>query len=147
MYHDEAEQLVAKGLEALTNEHEYLALTCFEQAIRMEWGATACSCLAYCRAKLKGNYAEAILLARKALDAEPGNSLHYLNLGKVLLMAGQVVEGIGMLRQGLRHGENLDIIKELERLGVRKPPIFKNLPRSHPLNRYPGIVLSRLGVR
>jgi hypothetical protein len=147
MYRDEAEQLVAKGREALANEHEYLALTCFEQAIRMDWSPVACSCLAYCRAKLKGNYRESVLLARKALDAEPENPVHYGNLGRILLLAGEVVEGISMLRQGLRHGEDLDIIIELERLGIRKPPIFKNLPRHHPLNKIPGIFLSRLGMR
>ena len=147
MYREEAEQLIAKGREALANEHEYLALTCFEQSIRMDWSPVACSSLAYCRAKLKGNYREAILLARKALDVDPENPIHYGNLGRILLLAGEVVEGIGMLRQGLRHGEDIDIVKELEKLGIRKPPIFKNLPRHHPLNKYPGLLLSRLGMR
>ena len=147
MYHDEAQQLVAKGLEALANEHEYLALTLFEQAIRMEWSPVACSCLAFCRAKVKGNFHEAILLARKALDSEPNNPIHYCNLGKILVMAGEMVEGIGLLRQGLRYGENVDIIQELERLGIRKPPIFKKLSRKHPLNKYPGYLLSRLWIR
>jgi len=147
MYHDEAEQLIAKGKEALENDHEYLALTCFEQAIRMEWSPVACSTLAYCKAKLKGNYPEALLLARKALDAEPDNPVHHGNLGRILIMSGEVEEGIGMLRQGLRLGENIDIVKELESLGIRKPPIFKKLARSHPLNKYTGLLLARLGLR
>jgi tetratricopeptide (TPR) repeat protein len=147
MYHEEAELLVAKGREALANDHEYLALTCFEQAIRMEWSPVACSSLAYCRAKVKGNYPEALLLAQKALDADPENPVHYGNLGRILIMSGKVEEGIGMLRHGLRRGENIDIVKELERLGIRKPPIFKKLPRSHPLNKYTGLLLSRLGLR
>jgi hypothetical protein len=58
-----------------------------------------------------------------------------------------MVEGIAMLRQGLQHGEDIDILKELERLGIRKLPIFRNLPRHHPLNKYPGLLLSKLGMR
>lgn len=147
MYREEAQQLIEKGREALASEHEYLAQTCFEKAIRMEWSPVACSYLAYCRAKVKGSYREAILLARKALDADPGNPVHYGNLGRILLLAGEMVEGIAMLRQGLQHGEDIDILKELERLGIRNRPIFKNLPRHHPLNKFPGILLSRLGMR
>ena len=147
MYHEEAEQLVNKGREALANDHEYLALTCFEQAIRMEWSPEACSSLAYCRAKVKGNYLESILLARKALELEPDKAVHYGNLGRIMILSGDVDDGIRMLRQGLRHGEHIDIIRELERLGIRKPPIFRRLERGHPLNRHLGLLLSRLGLR
>jgi Flp pilus assembly protein TadD len=147
MYHEEAEQLVAKGREALANEHEYLALTCFEQAIRMEWTPVTCSSLAYCRAKVKGNYPESLVLARKALELEPDNPVHFGNLGRIMILSGEVDEGIRLLRQGLQYGEHIDIIRELERLGIRKPPIFKKLARSHPLNKHLGLLLSRLGMR
>lgn len=147
MYHEEAQQLVAKGREALANDHEYLALNCFEQAIRMEWTPVVCSCLAYCRARVKGNYRESVLLARKALDAEPANPVLYGNLGRILIMSGEVEDGISALREGMHHGEDIDIVKELERLGIRKPPLFKKLARSHPLNRYLGLFLVRLGMR
>jgi hypothetical protein len=52
-----------------------------------------------------------------------------------------------MLRQGLHYGEHINIILELERLGIRKPPIFRKLARAHPLNRNLGQLLSRLGLR
>jgi tetratricopeptide (TPR) repeat protein len=147
MPNEEAEKLLAKGQEALAHDHEYLALTCFEQAIRLEWTPLACSCLAFCRAKVKGNYPEAILLARKALDVEPNNPAHYKNLGRILLLAGDNEQGIQMLRQGLRFGERISIVQELEKLGIRKPPVFKSLPRTHPLNRYLGLFLAWLGLR
>jgi tetratricopeptide (TPR) repeat protein len=147
MYHDEAEQLVAKGREALDNNHENLALAYFEQAIRIEWKPLTCSSLAYCLAKVKGSYRESILLARKALELEPDDPAHYGNLGRILILSGAVEEGIRMLRQGLQYGGHIDIIRELERLGIRKPPIFKKLARSHPVNKYLGLQLSRLGLR
>ncbi len=147
MPNEEAQQLVAKGLEAIDNDHEYLALTCFQQAIRLEWTPLACSSLAFCMAKVKRNYSEAILLARKALDLEPENPAHYRNLGRIFLLAGDNEQGIQMLRHGLQYGEKVSIIQELERLGIRKPPIFRKLPRSHPLNKFLGLFLSWLGLR
>jgi Flp pilus assembly protein TadD len=147
MYPEETEQLLAKGREALAKDQEYLALVCFEKAIRMEWSPEACSSLAYCRAKVKGNYPESILLARKALELEPDNPVHYGNIGRILILSGEVDEGIRMLRQGLLHGEHINIVRELERLGIRKPPIFRKLARGHPLNRHLGLLLSRLGFR
>jgi hypothetical protein len=147
MYHNEAEQLLVKGRDALANDLEHLALVCFEKSIRMEWSPEACSSLAYCRARLKGNYLESIILARKALELEPDNPVHYGNLGRILILSGEVDEGIRMLRQGLHYGEHINIIKELERLGIRKPPVFRRLERGHPLNRNLGQLLSRLGLR
>jgi tetratricopeptide (TPR) repeat protein len=147
MSKEEVAKLIAKGQEALMNEHEYLAMTCFEQAIRLEWTPLACSSLAYCLAKVKGNYREAVILARKALDHEPENAVHYRNLGRILLLSGETKQGIQVLRQGMQFGEQFSIIQELENLGIRKPPIFKKLTRTHPLNKYFGLLLSWLGLR
>jgi tetratricopeptide (TPR) repeat protein len=147
MSNEEVEKLIAKGQEALMNEHEYLAMTCFEQAIRLEWTPLACSNLAYCLAKVKRNYLEAIILARKALDQEPENAVHYRNLGRILLLSGETRNGIQVLRQGMQFGEQFSIVLELEKLGIRKPPIFNKLTRTHPLNKCLGLILSRLGLR
>jgi hypothetical protein len=35
----------------------------------------------------------------------------------------------------------------LEEIGSRKPPVFSFLHRDHLLNRYAGVVFSRLGLR
>jgi len=147
MANEEAEQLLAKGLEALDNDREYLALICFQQAIRLEWTPLACSSLAFCMAKVMRNYPEAINLACKAIDREPENPVHYKHLGRIYLLAGENEEGVKMLRQGLQFGETVSIVQELERLGIRKPPIFRNLPRSHPINKYTGVFLAWLGLR
>jgi tetratricopeptide (TPR) repeat protein len=147
MPNEEAEKLVAKGQEALANEHEYLALTCFEQAIQLEWTPLACSCFAFCMAKTRRSYREAIHLARKALEQESNNPVLYKNLGRILLLAGDNEQGIQMLRQGLQFGDQISIIQELEKLGIRKPPIFKKLARSHPFNKYLGLLLAWFGLR
>jgi tetratricopeptide (TPR) repeat protein len=143
----EATELFIKGLEALDHGHFYLARTCFEQANEQERTAQHCSYLAIALAKATGGYPQAITLGREAVTLEPDNPIHYLHLGQIYLMADKRHEALEVFRQGVRLGGDEPIIRELEILGMRKPLIFKNLPRSHPFNKYLGLLLSRLGLR
>lgn len=142
-----ARQEFAKGLTALQHNHLYLALNCFEQAMLLERTPECCSYMAYCIAKARNNYDEATMLAREALAKEPTNSLHYLHLGRILLMARKRQEALEVYRNGIPYDSSGDIIIELERLGRRSPPVFSRLHRDHPLNKYSGLALSRLGLR
>ncbi|MBT0653193.1 tetratricopeptide repeat protein [Geomobilimonas luticola] len=143
----EATELYAKGLEALENGHYYLARTCFGRAYELEQSPRTSSYFGLALAKSTGGFPEAIALARDATAKDPDNPVYYLNLGQIYLLADQRREALLMFRLGLQHGADSSIVRELEELGERKPPIFRNLPRSHPLNRYLGLLLSRLGVR
>lgn len=147
MPHEDAVTLVAKGLEALANQDDQRALGCFERAIQLERTPQICSYLAYCLAKVKGDYREANLLAYEALSLDPENPLLYLNLGRVLALGGNPEQALVMLRQGLLYGMHLEILREIEAIGNRRAPVFKKLARSHPLNRLVGRVLARLGFR
>ena len=147
MSHEEAAQAVAKGLEALKRDHVYLAMVCFEQAIHLERTPLTCSCLAYCLAKVRERYPEAVALAREAISREPENPTHYLYLGRIHILAKERKEAIEAMRQGLQHNMSAEIIRELDELGARKPAIFKGLSRRNPLNRWLGILLDRLGMR
>jgi tetratricopeptide (TPR) repeat protein len=147
MSHEDPAQAVAKGLKALDRDHVYLAMVCFEQAIRQERTPLTCSCLAYCLAKVRESYPEAVALAREAISHEPENPTHYLNLGRIHILAKERKEALEVLRQGLQHEKSPEIIRELEALGARKPAIFKGLSRRNPLNRWLGILLDRLGMR
>lgn len=37
--------------------------------------------------------------------------------------------------------------RELDKLGLRKPPVIPFLSRGNPINKYLGIILSRMGLR
>jgi hypothetical protein len=87
------------------------------------------------------------MLAREALKSDSTNPLHYLHLGRIMLMARRRQEALDVLRSGIPYDHSGDIIIELERLGRRNPPVFPRLKRDHPLNKYSGIALSRLGLR
>ncbi|MDD2320766.1 MAG: tetratricopeptide repeat protein [Geobacteraceae bacterium] len=141
------EDLFTKGVNALENDHIYLALSCFEQAAYLEKSPLCCSYLGYCLAKVRAQYPDAISLCKEALATDPANSLHYLHLGRVYVMAGQRNKALAILRQGLQCEENSSLLRELTLLGERKDPLFPGLARSHPLNKYLGIALRKLGTR
>ncbi len=52
-----------------------------------------------------------------------------------------------VLRSGLEHGMHEELLREMQSIVIRKLPVFKFLPRSHFLNKYAGLILSRLGLR
>ncbi|GFE57647.1 hypothetical protein [Geobacter sp. AOG1] len=144
---EEATELYAKGLEALENGHYYLARTCFGRAYELEQSPRTSSYLGLALAKSTGGFPQAIAFGRDATSQDPENPVYYLNLGQIYLLAEQRHEALIMFRLALHHGADSSVVYELEALGERKPPLFRNLPRSHPLNRYLGLLLSRLGLR
>jgi hypothetical protein len=116
-------------------------------------------------ARERGQVREAIHLCRAAVSAEPEHPAHYLNLGRVLLLAGDKSRAIAAFWRGIsrnagpegaalaewpRSGKRREydlIMDELRRLGIRKPPPFRSLHRGHPLNKFTGKLLSRFGMR
>ena len=147
MRNSQAYEVYEKGLQALSNGHVFLALVCFEQAASLDKAPLYCSYLAFCLAKARGQYREAITLCGEALEKDPANSTHYLNFGRIYVLAGQREKALETLRAGLQHQRNDEILRELEMLGMRGQPLFPNLRRGHPLNKYCGILLKKLGYR
>lgn len=123
------------------------------------------SYLAYCMAKERGQYREAIRLCEAALKAEPHNPAHYLNLGRIFLLTRHKSKALETFRKGLsadavtgrapaaeltpetRAKHQALILAELRRLGIRRRPPFPSLPREHALNRVVGGMLTRLRLR
>jgi tetratricopeptide (TPR) repeat protein len=143
----QAEEIYEKGLQALSNKHEYLALVCFENAANLEKAPLYCSYLAFCLAKARGQYCEAIALCEEALETESSNAVHYVNLGRIYVLAGQREKALETLRQGLQYQRNDEILRELERLGMRGKLLFPFLKRGNPFNKYCGLLLKMLGYR
>ncbi|MFZ5907028.1 MAG: tetratricopeptide repeat protein [Nitrospirota bacterium] len=143
----ESERFFRKGLEALEREETVAALAWFEKALAGERSPACVSCFAFCIARQRGQYKQAVSLCQEAIHQEPDNSLHYLNLGKVYLLDKNRAEAIKAFREGMRHQSNTGIIHELEKLGLRKPPPIPFLKRENLLNKYLGIILSRLRIR
>ncbi len=147
MPNSQAEEIYEKGLQALSNGHEYLALVCFEQAASMEKKPLYCSYLAFCLAKARGQYPEATTLCMEALGKDQANPVHYANLARIYVLAGQREKALETLRQGMQYQRHDEILRELEKLGMRGQPVFPYLRRENPLNKYCGLLLKKLGYR
>ena len=141
MQGSDKEGLLKKGLEAIAQGDTLSALSYFEKAINIEKSPAVCSSYAFCIAKERGQVSNAISLCEEAIQKEPGNSLHYLNLGRIYLIDNNRIEAIKTFREGLNYEANPLIVDELNKLGPRKPPILPFLKRSNPINRYLGIIL------
>ncbi len=105
------------------------------------------SLYAYCIARERGQHKRAISLCEKAMEREPENTFHYYILGRIYLLMSDKRTAIEVFRRGLTYGQDMNIISQLKALGIRKPPPIRFLKRSHPVNKYLGIVLSRLNLR
>lgn len=147
MHSAEASALLEKGLTALKRGQSYLAMTCLERAMEIQDSPRLRSFLAYCHALNGRNIDRAVEMARSVLSDAPDNPEYCLNLGRILVLAGRKAEAITVFRQGLTDSSNIELIEQLEQLGRRRPPLFGNLPRSNPLNKYGGKVLHMMGLR
>jgi len=147
MPYSQAEEVFVKGLKAFSNGHEHLALVCFENAADLEKAPLYCSYLAFCLAKVRGQYCRAIALCGEALEKESSNPVHYVNLGRIYELSNQREKALETLRQGLQYQRKDEVRRELEKLGLRAKPVFPFLRRGNPLNKYCGILLKKLGYR
>ena len=101
--------------------------------------------LSYCgllMALTEGRFEHAIALCRRAIEKDGRRASDlYLNLGRVLAMSRRRGEAIVALTEGLAvHPEDGRLRSELRHLVPRAKPVFRSLPRRHPLNKYVGIV-------
>jgi len=140
-------QQVERGAAAAEQGNTLGALIHLENAALHGSTPLLASYLGYCLARERHQFEQGATLCLEALEQEPGQAIHYLNLGRVYAAAGQRELTIKTLYRGLELGGNCLILEELKRLGIRKEPVFRSLPRSHPLNKYLGLLFARLGIR
>jgi predicted Zn-dependent protease len=140
------ETLFKKGIESLARNEWTSALACFEKATGLRDNPIYKSYLALCIARERGQTNRAVSMCMDALESDPESSVIYLNLGKIYLMQGKPEEAIKAFRNGLGQEGNDQIVEELERIGTRRPSPLSFLKRDHPINKYLGILLARVGV-
>lgn len=93
------------------------------------------------------NYDEGIKCCREALrllkksgyDSNSNYPSLYLNLGRAYLAAGDKKRAFDSFHRGLAKDEvNKDLLWELKKLGIRRPPVIPFLKRDNPINKYLG---------
>lgn len=102
-------------------------------------------------AVVEKKFDKGIELCQKALgklDAATEKSVHatfYLNLGRAYLAGGQKEQAIEAFNNGLTFAKkNHDLLWELKKLGTRKNPPIPFLSRGNPINKYIGMIRSKL---
>jgi len=141
------EQIFIKGVNAIKDGNTLLALSIFEKLVSSEPTPVINSYYAYCIAKERGLIRNAITLCKEALEKDPENPTIYLNLGRIYILSKDMPEAIKTLREGFSKGKDEFIIVELNKLGTRRKPILPFLSRKNPLNKYLGLIASRLFKR
>ena len=141
----EREFAMARGYFARDNT--VAAMAHLEKALKMKDDPSWRSFLGYCIARERGQFRKGLELCRSSLEQEEENPAHYLNMGKIYLLCGEKKEAIKILREGLSRCPNEEIEHKLREIGARKPQLFSFLPRNNPLNKYLGLLLSRIGLR
>ncbi|RJQ41080.1 MAG: hypothetical protein C4550_02410 [Nitrospiraceae bacterium] len=142
-----ADELFEKGTALLDDNNPLAALAFFEKAYTLKKTPSIQSFLGMCIALERGKVTYGLMLCNEAILRDPGNPVHYLNLGRIYLKAGKRVDAIETFRKGLSFGDNQKIKQILEDLGTRKKPVFPFLPRRNLLNKYTGLMMHRLKLR
>jgi tetratricopeptide (TPR) repeat protein len=142
-----AEKEFAQVLADLAAENSLSALGHIEKALRLRDAPEWYSYLGYCIAKERGQHRKGLELCQESLAVEPDNPAHFLNLGRIHLAKGEKAEALRIWREGMAKGGSPELVQQLERLGTRSRPALPTLARKNPLNRYLGILLTRLGLR
>lgn len=142
-----AEKEFALGFAALEVEDTLTALTHLERALKLHDHPGWYSYLGYCIARERGQHRKGRELCLHSLAAEPDSPAHYCNLGRVQILSGDKEDALRVLREGMAKGGSPEIIRLLDTLGRRTPLLFPSLSRGNPFNRYPGLLLKRLGLR
>ena len=127
--------------------HVLAALAYLESALKVWDDPYWYSRLGFCVAKERGQLMRGLELCRAAIGHEPDNPEHFLYLYRVHRLAGRTEEALQALRRGMTLGGTPEIERLLEEIGTRKPPVLPFLARENPLNKYLGLLLSRLGLR
>jgi Flp pilus assembly protein TadD len=144
---DGAEKEFGLGVAALAIEDTLTALACLERALKLRDHPGWHSYLGYCIARERGQHRRGMELCLSSLAVEPDHPGHFLNLARVHMITGDKMEALKVLREGMANGGSPEIVRLLEALGTRKPSLFPMLHRDNPLNKYLGLLLSRLGLR
>lgn len=111
----------------------------------------------YLKVAIKKQYKEGIDTCKKALKIlrnrmpvgrESYYPMFYLNLGKIYVLYGRKDMAHNYFSKGLQYEKgNKELLDELIKLGIRKRPPIPFLPRSNFVNKYIGMVLSKVGLK
>jgi tetratricopeptide (TPR) repeat protein len=139
--------LCDRGIELLRNGDRLRALSLFEKSYDINPTAECRSYLGMLTGTERGLVKKGIDLCRAAIEDEPQNPTHYLNLGKLLYMVERKSEAVDLLVKARTIAPSEEVDSWIKNIGHRKRPVFPFLTRRNLLNKYTGLMLKRFGLR
>ncbi len=145
----EAEEFFKAGVFLMNRERLKEAYQAFRKAFEMKGGDPRyMSYYGYMLAKVGGRLKEGLVLCERAASREFYRSELYYNLAQVYMLVGNRKKAYETLRKGMTLDKtNKNIVRELEKMGIRKPPVFPFLDRKNAINKMAGKLLYRLRLR
>jgi hypothetical protein len=141
-----SENAFKKGLSALVDQRPKEASVQFRKAIdlqkqhgtrRLDMRYLSYYGLSLARAGLSERIA--LQACRTAVSKNGDDPILHLNLGRVHLICGSMIQAFRSFEKGLAIApDNRPLRKELARIERRRPPVIRFLSRSHPLNHWLG---------
>lgn len=145
------EWLCKRGVELLRQGDKLRALKMFELSYELNNSPECRSYLGFLSATERGLVRKGIDLCHSSIEDDPQNPLHYLNLGKLLYSVEKKNEAVETVRKARGMNAPGELVDEMEgwlkMVGIRKRPVLPFLRRSHPINKYVGLMLKHLGLR
>jgi tetratricopeptide (TPR) repeat protein len=140
-----------KGIDAVARGEFQEALAHFEASLHRQRQAAggqptlrALSYYGLCLAMASNRLREARALCEAAVEGEFYNPEMYLNLGKVYIRSGDRSRAYGAFVRGLQlNPGDTALVRQVRRLGMRRPPVLGFLSRRHVLNRLLGRLRGR----
>lgn len=142
----ESVRLFKNGLAALRNGYSEFAVVYLRKAFEHDRGNPFyASYYGLALARAEGDWAKAEGLCQAALRMKRDQPALYVNMAEVYRRAGNLEDALLTLYKGL-HFTRWDsrLVRALEELGVRRPPVLSFLDRKHFLNRQLGKMRHRL---
>ena len=100
------ESLCKKGIEFLRHGDRLKALSIFEKAYEQKPTPESRSYLGMLTATERGLVRKGIELCQAAIDDEPGNPVHYMNLSKLLYSVERKTEAVDIVFQARSLGSS-----------------------------------------
>ena len=125
----------------------YLMAT-YEEDLEREVPARLLSYYGLALALGEGRFHEAVTYCTSAVKKEWDRSEFYVNLARVFCRSDRRSNAVDVLTKGLKMiPRDPEILSELGKLGMRRKPVFRFLERGNILNRYVGLMISRVLFR
>jgi len=141
------EWLCNRGKELLREGDKLRALNMFEKSYQIRSIPECRSYLGMLTGTERGLVKKGIGLCRAAIEEEPKNPVHYLNLSKLLYSVERKSEAVDLLVKARTIAPSQEVDTWIMSVGLRNRPVFPFLTRQHPINKYAGLMLRRFGFR